>query len=106
MRIEVTNEAGRVVCGRTRILGYVTWPVADWPMGTPVVENYRLVLDRPLPKGRYEVRGRIARLTTRGAAPAEVRGADGITPLGDFELGAFEVSAEPPRAAVDRDASR
>ena len=61
MRLELVGPNEQVVATHTRVLGYVVWPVADWPLGELVSERYEWDPGVSLPSGRYQVQMRLAR---------------------------------------------
>ena len=61
MRLELVGPNEQVVATHTRVLGYMVWPVADWPLGELVTERYEWDPGVSLPSGRYHVQMRLAR---------------------------------------------
>lgn len=61
MRLELVGPHQQVVATHTRVLGYMVWPIADWPLGQVMTERYAWDPGVSLPPGRYHVQMRLAR---------------------------------------------
>ncbi len=53
MQLVLKDAAGRVVFSRSRHLGYLLYPAAEWPADTTVRETYRLVVPGHVRPGVY-----------------------------------------------------
>ena len=90
MRLDIVDAAGRVVSTHTRVLGYIVWPVADWPRGSVTRERYDLEPGIALAPGKYSVRMGIARAGASIPVQVETHAAM------PFVLGSFTVGATRP----------
>ena len=90
----MVNRTGEVVDDRVRYLGYTIAPPLTWPVGTPIRENYRLVLPPSLPPGAYTLGLRVW-IQEGPPAPAETVD-DALVASGGFiRIGEFAVVAAP-----------
>jgi uncharacterized membrane protein len=58
-QLVIRDAAGEAVFSVVRHLGYMLYPVAEWPAETLVRESYRLVIPPMLPAGEYSLNLRV-----------------------------------------------
>jgi hypothetical protein len=85
MRLELRDAAGRVVATHSRPLGYLVWPVADWPQDDTVLESYAWNPGVRLAPGRYSARMSLARLGS-DVPPRVVAATTDALELGSFDV--------------------
>lgn len=85
------DAEGAVRFSVVRHLGYLLYPVTEWPAGAPARENYRLVIPPRLPPGRYALGLRVAWWREGPAALSQpddpsLQAQDLVVPLGRFTV--------------------
>ncbi len=90
-QLMLMDAGGKTVFSVVRHLGYLLYPVAEWPAGTTVRETYRLVVPSDVPPGVYSLGLRVAWWREGPLALSEpddpaVRETAMVVPLGDFTV--------------------
>jgi hypothetical protein len=93
LQLVLRDDAGEAVFSVVRHLGYLLYPIGEWPADTTVRERYRLVVPPHLRPGPYTLSLRVA--WWRQGPPALSRPDDPalaaralLVPLGRFTVGA------------------
>jgi hypothetical protein len=89
IQLMLMDARGETVFTVVRHLGYLLYPLAEWPAGTPVRETYRMVIPAHVPPGVYSLGLRVAwwregPLTLSEPDDPLVRETAMVVPLGDF----------------------
>ena len=86
-QLMLQNAEGSVVFSVLRHLGYLVYPVAEWPAGAPVRETHRMVIPSTVRPGVYSLGLRVAWWRGENAVASEpddprLEAQDMIVPLG------------------------